>query len=97
MFQGLQKKWKVSGWRFFLVLLTFAVGGSLTGLVGKKIMNGLGVESTVLYIIIYILIITIIWPLMVLLISIPLGQFPFFKKYISRIGQRLAGKKQPHK
>jgi uncharacterized membrane protein YwzB len=89
MFEKLQQKWKVSGWRLLLILLTFAVGGSLTGWAGKKIMNALGIEQPIIYIIVYILLITLIWPAAVMLISIPFGQALFFKKYILRLYRRL--------
>jgi hypothetical protein len=44
MFKSLQQKWKVSGWRLLLILFTFAIGGSLTGLAGKKLMTVSGIE-----------------------------------------------------
>jgi hypothetical protein len=89
MLERLKKRWKASGLRLILILCTFAVGGSLTGYAGKKLMNGLNVGNPVAYVIIYILLITILWPLAVLLVSIPLGQFSFFKKYITRLGNRI--------
>lgn len=88
MFEGLQNKWKVSAGRLFLILLTFAIGGSLTGYVGKKFMQSTGIENPVLYVIIYILMMTIIWPAMVLIVSIPFGQFVFFKSYLAKIWKR---------
>ena len=95
MFEGLQKKWKVSGGRLALILCTFAIGGSATGFVGKKIMNALSVQQDWLWAVIYILLITIIWPLMVLIVSIPFGQFSFFTKYIRKIGAKMGiGKSQ---
>lgn len=94
MFDGLQKKWKVSGWQVLLILVIFALGGSLTGFVGRKLMNVFEIEMAFLYIIIYVLIITIIWPVAVLVVSIPFGQFPFFKDYIARIGNRLFNRKK---
>lgn len=89
MFGNLKKKWKVSGLQLALILTTFAVGGSLTGFVAKKIMNQLPVQQDWLWAIIYILIITILWPLAVLLVSFPLGQFSFFANYIRKIGIKL--------
>ncbi len=93
MFQKLQDKWKVSGTDFLLIFLTFAIGGSLCGIAGKKIMSFTGIDKGLVWLIVYIIILTIIWPLCVLLISIPLGQFRFFKKYISRILSRFTGQK----
>jgi formyltetrahydrofolate-dependent phosphoribosylglycinamide formyltransferase len=84
-----KKKWKVSAFQVFLIICTFAIGGSLTGYAGKKIMNWLQIERDALWVLVYILLITIIWPLAVLIISIPFGQFQFFIKYIRKIGRRM--------
>jgi formyltetrahydrofolate-dependent phosphoribosylglycinamide formyltransferase len=97
MFERLQKRWKVSGLRSALILFTFAIGGSVTGYVAKKIMNSLSIDQDWLFAIIYILLITIIWPLAVLIISIPFGQFSFFSKYIKKIGagMRIGRSREP--
>jgi formyltetrahydrofolate-dependent phosphoribosylglycinamide formyltransferase len=89
MLKRIQQKWKVSGWRFVLILITFAIGGSLTGLVGKQLMQLTGIKSTGVYILLYIILVTLIWPLMVLLVSIPFGQFTFFLSYLKKMGQRM--------
>lgn len=89
MFERLQQKWKVNGLQLTLILCTFAIGGSLTGFVGKKIMNALSIGQDWLWAIVYILLITILWPLMVLIVSIPFGQFRFFIRYIKKLGNKL--------
>jgi hypothetical protein len=89
MFEKLQKKWKVNSLQLVLIILTFAIGGSLTGFVGKKIMNQLGIEQDWIWSILYIVLITIIWPMAVLIISIPMGQFSFFQNYIRKIGVKI--------
>jgi hypothetical protein len=89
MFDRLQKKWKVNGLQLTLILCTFAIGGSLTGFVGKKIMNALAIGQDWLWAIVYILLITILWPLMVLFVSIFFGQFRFFMRYIKKLGNKL--------
>jgi len=89
MFEGLQQKWKVKGGQLALILCTFAIGGSATGWVAKKIMNVLAIEQDWLWAVIYIILVTICWPLMVILISIPFGQFPFFSRYIKKLGSRI--------
>jgi formyltetrahydrofolate-dependent phosphoribosylglycinamide formyltransferase len=94
MFDRLQKKWNVSGLRLMLILFTFAIGGSVTGYIAKKIMNGLSIDQDWLFAIIYILLIIIIWPLAIIIISIPFGQFNFFSKYIKKIGARLGVRNQ---
>ena len=71
-----------------LIICTFAVGGSATGFAGKKIMNVLAIGQDWLWAIVYILLITLIWPLAVVIVSIPFGQFRFFSRYIRKIGER---------
>ncbi|HKP31185.1 MAG TPA: phosphoribosylglycinamide formyltransferase [Chitinophagaceae bacterium] len=92
MLSGLQKKWKVNGGRLLLILLTFAIGGSATGYIGRKLLAFLDFDSPWIYIPVYIIVITLIWPLMVLIVSIPLGQFAFFLSYIKKLGRRITGK-----
>jgi hypothetical protein len=89
MFDGLQKKWNVKGFQLALILCTFALGGSATGFVAKKIMNVLAINEDWLWGVLYIILITVFWPLMVILISIPLGQFRFFSRYIKKLGARI--------
>ncbi len=89
MFDRLQKKWRVKGLQLGLILCTFAIGGSLTGFVAKKIMNVLAIGQDWLWAILYILLVTLFWPLMVLLVSIPFGQFRFFIRYIKKLGARM--------
>jgi formyltetrahydrofolate-dependent phosphoribosylglycinamide formyltransferase len=93
MLERLQQKWKVGGFQLILILCTFAIGGSLTGWLGKKIMNLLAIDNRVVWIIIYIVIITLIWPVAVLTVSVLFGQFRFFTGYLKKMGDRIAGKK----
>ena len=89
MLDRLKQRWKVNELQLLLILITFAIGGSLTGYAGKKILNLLSIEKGWLWIVIYIIIICLLWPLAVLLISIPFGQYRFFIKYIKKIGVRM--------
>jgi formyltetrahydrofolate-dependent phosphoribosylglycinamide formyltransferase len=91
MFEKLQRKWKVNGLDVLLILSTFALGGSICGFTARKIIGLIGLEKGVLWVIIYIIILTLLWPLCVLITSIPLGQFAFFKKYTSKIFNRFRG------
>jgi len=89
MLERLQKRWKVNTLQLILIIATFAIGGSATGFVGKKIMNVINVQQDWLWAIIYILLITIIWPIAVIIISLPFGQFRFFINYTKKLGQKL--------
>jgi hypothetical protein len=93
MFDELKNKWKVGGLQLLLILCTFALGGSLCGYAGRKILSLFPLEKGVLWFVIYILLITILWPICVLIISIPFGQFSFFKNYLQRIWKRMTGRK----
>lgn len=93
MLSGLQKKWKVNGGRLLLILLTFAIGGSATGYLGRKLLSLLNIDNPWIWVPIYIVVITLIWPLMVLIVSVPFGQFAFFLSYIKKLGRRISGKR----
>ena len=94
MFDRLKKKWGVGGLQLILILCTFAVGGSLCGYLGKLLMQVTGIERGVLWIILYILLVSILWPVCVLGISVITGQFTFFLSYIRKIGKRLFSSKR---
>ncbi|RYG51628.1 MAG: hypothetical protein EOO01_08145 [Chitinophagaceae bacterium] len=92
MFNRLQKKWGVSGLRFILIFCVFAIGGSLTGFLAKKLMPYLDPRQAVLYWLIYIVVVTLLWPFCVLLVSLLFGQFHFFWQYEKKLWARISGK-----
>jgi len=79
MFTNLKNKWKVSWLEFVLIFCTFAIGGSVCGYVGRKLLSLVDLEKGTIYYVLYIIIISLLWPLAVLVVSIPLGQFSFLK------------------
>lgn len=93
MFDKLKNKWGVSGIRLFLILCTFAIGGSLSGRAAHKLLDLLDLDPFVLKAIVYLVLVTIIWPLSVLLVSIPFGQFSFFRKYLAKMGRKMFSRK----
>lgn len=95
MFQNLQRRWKVGGGQLLLIIATFAIGGSLTGIIARKLLLLLPVDQPLIWSVIYILLVTIIWPVMVLAVSVLFGQFSFFRNYLNRILARLKGGKRP--
>lgn len=92
MLKKLQNKWKVSAGKLVLVIATFAIGGSLCGYIGRKLIGFTSFDNGILWVIIYVLLVTLLWPICVILVSIPLGQFVFFKKYIKNIFARISSK-----
>ncbi len=89
MFVKLKNKWKVNWFQFFLIFTTFALGGSLCARVGNLLLNFILTEDSIWYWIIYIPLVTLLWPLCVLSISIPFGQFRFFINYLRNIGSKM--------
>jgi hypothetical protein len=92
MFGQLRKKWNVSWGQFILIFTTFALGGSLCARAGSWSLSLILTEKNWLYWIFYVPLITLLWPVCVLLISIPLGQYRFFINYLNRIWKRMNGK-----
>ena len=87
----LQQKWGVGPVQFWLIMTTFALGGSLSGYLNKQILNLVFLEKNAAYWLIYPLLLTILWPISVIFVSFLTGQFLFFKGYLGRIWGRLIG------
>ncbi len=85
----MRRKWNVTKLQMILIISTFAIGGSLCGYTGRKILGFLQMEKGAGWIITYLIVVTILWPFFVLAVSIPLGQFSFFKNYLRRILMKL--------
>jgi formyltetrahydrofolate-dependent phosphoribosylglycinamide formyltransferase len=92
MFEKLKKHWKVNTLNLLLIILTFALGGSLCGRASSLIIKYIPIETRWIEVLLFILFCTLLWPVAVLLVSIPLGQFSFFKKYIGKVFNRFSGK-----
>lgn len=93
MLKKLQERWKVNGINLILIITTFALGGSLCGWIGRKLLLITNLERGIAWLVLYIILVTLLWPICVLLLSIPLGQFSFFKKYLAKVWGRMSGKK----
>ena len=89
MFKRLEQKWNVGSLQIVLIILCFALGGTVTGYTAKKIIDVLSIGQDWIWAIIYILLVTLIWPLAVVTVSIFFGQFKFFTGYVKRIGAKL--------
>jgi hypothetical protein len=93
MFKKLQNKWKVGAGRLVLIIATFALGGSLCGYAGRRLMEMTHIDKGILWVLLYILFVTILWPIAVMIVSIPLGQYFFFSRYLARMYDRIKVKK----
>lgn len=91
LIENLQQKWKVSGSQFWLIMLTFALGGSLSGRLCSFLLKMVFLEKNWTFWLIYPLFLTILWPFSVIFVSLFTGQFRFFKGYLSRVGAKVFG------
>ena len=91
-FKRLQEKWKLGSGQFWLVILTFALGGSLSGRLCSYLLKLAFLEKNWAYWLVYPLFLTILWPFSVIFVSFFTGQFAFFKGYLTRVGSRLLGR-----
>ena len=87
----LQEKWKLGTGQFWLVILTFALGGSLSGRLCSFLLKLVFLEKNWAFWLVYPLFLTILWPFSVIFVSFFTGQFTFFKGYLTRVGSRLLG------
>lgn len=92
MFKKLKQRWQVNSTNLALILCTFAFGGSLCGIAARKLLGYASLEKNFLWVTLYVLLVTLLWPFSVLLVSIPFGQFAFFIKYLTKIWNRMGGK-----
>jgi hypothetical protein len=89
LFGRLKEKWNVGWFQFVLIFTTFALGGSLCAKAGSWILSLLWTEKSFIYWIIYVPLVTMLWPICVLLVSIPFGQFTFFVSYLRKMATKL--------
>lgn len=94
MVEKLKKHWKVNGVNLMLILVTFACAGSLCGFAARKLLFLTNSDKGFIWILLYLLAVTFLWPFSILMVSIPFGQFAFFKQYLKKIQQRMSGQKQ---
>jgi len=85
----LKNRWGISSnTQLGLILLVFAVNGSLSGIITQPILSFIGVSKNnvpfLLYWLLYILAISIVYFILLIIISKLFGQSSFFKKFAKR-------------
>ena len=88
----LREKWGLGPLQFWLVILTFALGGSLSGRLCTKILDFAFLERNWVFWLVYPLFLTILWPFSVIFVSFFTGQYRFFRGYLGRVGAKLMGR-----
>lgn len=92
MFEKLKQRWKVTGTQLFLILCVFAITGTTTAYISKAITAWLGLTAeSPLWQRAGLRAIVLIfgYQFIILLVSIPFGQFRFFWNYEKKILRRM--------
>jgi len=92
IFTKWKNKWKVSWWNFSLIILTFAITGTTTAYLTRKITFFLGLTTETFWLWKVCLRLGMLifgYQILILLISIPFGQFRFFYNYEKKILKRM--------
>ena len=85
-FDKLKKKWKVSGTQLILILCVFAITGTTTAYITRMITTWMNLQSNEpMYWVMKLVILIFGYQVLILLFSIPFGQFPFFWNYEKKI------------
>ncbi len=90
MFDKLQKRWKVNGIQLFLILCVFAITGTLTAYISRQITIWLDIEKySLVFWVLKISVLLFGYQVIILLVSIPFGQFSFFWNYEKKILRKM--------
>ncbi len=81
---------KQSPWDYLLILLVFAITGSTAAYLSKLIMPLTGIEGGFWYVVVYILLITPIYQVLLLGYAFVFGKFSFFWEKQKKIGRWIA-------
>ena len=85
---------KQSRWDYFIILLVFAVTGSTAALLPKYFMPYTGLENgTFSYVLVYILLITPIYQVLLLSYAFIFGKFAYFYAKQKQLYRWIAGRK----
>lgn len=86
MLEHLKQKWNVSGSQFFLILCVFAITGLTTAYLTRQVTGWLHLSrGNPWYWILKLGVLIFGYQVLILLISIPFGQFKFFWNYEKKI------------
>ena len=89
MFDRLQKKWKVKKTQLLLILCVFAITGTATAWMMRQITTWIHLDSSSPWFwILKVGVLIFGYQVLILLFSLPFGQFPFFWKYEKKILRR---------
>lgn len=91
----LKERWGItSNWRLFIILVVFAITGSLSAKLAKPLTEFVGISSDFwLYWPVRILIILPIYKVILLIVAWVFGEFDFFLKFVKKMLSRMGFKR----
>lgn len=90
MFQRLKERWKVNGLQLFLILCVFALTGTTTAYLTRQVTYWLNLgPSSAWFWVLKIAMLVFGYQVLIILFSIPFGQFRFFWNYEKKILRKL--------
>ena len=90
MFEKLKERWKVGNTDLVLILIVFAITGTTTAFLTRQVTVWLELEQGSLYYwLLKIAVLLIGYQLLILLVALPFGQFPFFWNFIKKMWKRI--------
>ncbi len=91
--EKLKQRWGInSNLQFFIILIVFAITGSLSAWLAKPICAALDITRAsfgLWYFLLYLIVITPIYKILLLLIGTIFGQYRFFKSFLQKMLSRL--------
>ena len=82
----LKERWQIkSNFQLAVIFVVFAINGSLSAKIGQLLMNFFGLDkenlNLVVYYFIFIIIVTLIYPFLIIANGFIFGQFEFFFRF----------------
>ena len=88
---------KPTGLDYIIILLVFAITGSSAAYIGKLIMPLIGMEKGWLYWVVYVLVITPIYQILLLGYAFLFGKFHYFWAKQKKLGKWIASRFSSHR
>ncbi len=94
MMRKLKERWQIkSNFQLAVIFVVFAINGSLSAKVGQLLLNLFGLNkenlNLIFYYLIFIVIVTLIYPFLLIANGFIFGQFEFFFRFSRRILKHL--------
>lgn len=83
--------YKLKGWDLAIILLVFALTGTTAAYAPRFLMPYTGLEPGFLYYLIYFLVITPIYMVLLLCYAFIFGKYSYFKNVLRRMIERISG------